>query len=78
MAFVIGVKGSPETIVEEFEVDDEGLILAHQLGAEIEKTLGEHSVDKSVLMAALAQVGANLSNPKTAAKERHKGLKKVS
>ena len=78
MAFVIGVQGSAETIIEEIEVDAEGLELARRLGTEIEAIMSRKSIDKSVLMAALAQLGAKLATPEFPAKKQRRKLKKAS
>ncbi len=78
MAFVIGMQGSAETIVEEFEVDDEGLKLANKLAEEIEEKLIRKDLPRSVLLATFAQAGARLSELQEPAEKSRSNLKKVS
>lgn len=75
MAVIIGRQESSETIMEEFALDHDKLKLSAELSASIDKLFSSSGYQRDVLMAALAQTGANLINSKGKGPAR---LKKAS
>lgn len=64
VAFVIGLPGSHETIIDEFEVGQDDDIGVEKTVRDIKNAISESGLDKNVLLAALAQVGADIVSSK--------------
>ena len=60
IAFVVGMPGSPKTMVEEFEIEDNDTQEVTSLAKDIREMLPETSQARHVALAALAHVGAEL------------------
>ena len=60
IAFVVGMPGSPKTMVEEFEIEEDDRQEVAALAEDIRTMLPETSQARHVALAALAQVGAEL------------------
>ena len=78
LAFMIGTAGSPQPIVEEFEIDDDGLKASSELLEELEEFLRSRTEKKEVVFAALAQLGTKLAGRDNTSRPSSKKLKKVS
>lgn len=78
VAFVVGMPGSPKTLVEEFEIagDDTGKVA--DLADNIRGMLSSQSEERQVSLAALAQVGAELVRSSSEKLKQNPKLKKVS
>ena len=78
IGFVVGMPGSPKTLVEEFEIagDDTGKVA--DLADNIRGTLPGRSQDRHVALAALAQVGAELVGKSSEKSKQNLKLKKAS
>lgn len=77
IAFVVGLSGSPHTVMQEFAVDEEDTAAANKLAERLKAVLISNSADRNVMLTALAQVGAQLLQP-GAERQSRKQLKKAS
>lgn len=68
VAFVIGLAGSHETVVDEFELSQDDNKNVQNAVKNIEKVVLKSNLDKNVLLAALAQVGVDIVSSKKAVK----------
>lgn len=77
IAFVVGLSGSPHTTMREFIVDEKDIAEAAALAEQVKTVLSRQSVDHNIVLAALAQIGAQLIEP-TSNTPSTKRLKKAS
>ena len=68
IAFVIGLAGSPQTVVDEFELNQDDKKSVQKAVKDIEKVVSKSDLDKNILLAALAQVGVDIVASKKPAK----------
>ena len=78
VAFVVGMTGSPKTLVEEFEINGDDTGKVADLAVNIRGMLSSQSEDRHVTLAALAQVGAELVSSSSEKLKQNPTLKKVS
>ena len=78
VGFVVGMPGSPKTLVEEFEIEDNDSGKVADLAENIRGTLSGWSQDRHVALAALAQVGAELVRNSSEKLKQNPKLKKAS
>ena len=78
VGFVVGMPGSPKTLVEEFEIEGEDTKKVTSLAEEIRELLPSASKNRQIALAALAQVGAELVDSASEKKYIKPKLKKAS
>ena len=78
VGFVVGMPGSPKTVVEEFEIEGDDTVKVAHLADNIRGMLSGPSQDRHVALAALAQVGAELVSNKSEKPKQNLKLKKAS
>ena len=78
VGFVVGMPGSPKTLVEEFEIEGDDAGKVADLAEHIRGMLPSPSRDRHVALAALAQVGAELVSSSSEKPKQNRKLKKAS
>ena len=78
VGFIVGMPGSPKTLVEEFEIDGNDTDRVADLAESIRTMLAGPAQDRHVALAALAQVGAEIVSHSSPNARSEPKLKKAS
>lgn len=78
VGFVVGMPGSPETLVEEFEIETNNKDDVADLAQRIRTMLPSIASDRHIVLAALAEVGAEIVSQNKDRKESNGKVKKAS